>query len=511
MKDNAYRNIFKATAVFGGVQVFGILITIIRSKFIAVFLGPAGIGINALLTSSIGVIGGLTNFGLATSAVKNIAVAHASGDEERVGKVVSVFKNWVWITGMLGFVIALVMAPWLSKLAFGNQEYTWSFVLISVTLLMTQISAGQGVILRGMRRIKYMAQSGMIGSAIGLVTSVPLYYFFKNAGIVPAIIVTAVTGLLLTWYFSRKVPVKKVAVSRTVLFDEGKDMLRMGFMLSLSGLITMGSAYVLRIFITRTGSIEDVGLYNAGFAMINSYVGLIFTALSADYYPRLAGVAHDDQKAAKEINQQAETGLLIMAPILCFFLVFVNWAVILLYSNKFSPINSMVHWLALGMFLKASSWAVAFLILARGDSKVFFWNELITDTYLLVFNLTGYYFWGLTGLGVSFLVAYLIYLVQVTVLTKRLYGFSFDRNFIRIFLVHAGLGLSCFLVSVCLNNPWAYIAGGLLVCASVGYSFYEIDKRLGIRELFGMLQAKLSGKGKVVAAVNLSEGEVKND
>lgn len=511
MRDNAYRKIFKATAVFGGAQIFGILITIVRSKFIAVFLGPAGIGINALLTSSIGVIGGLTNFGLSTSAVKNIAVAHTSGDEQRIGEVVAVFRKWVWITGMLGFIVALVMAPWLSKLAFGNNEHTWSFAFISVTLLMTQISLGQGVILRGMRRIKYMAQSSVIGGAIGLVTSVPLYYFFKSKGIVPAILVTAITALLLTWYFSRKVPVKRVKISRAVLFGEGKDMLRMGFMLSLSSLITMGSAYILRIFITKNGSIEDVGLYNAGFAMINSYVGLVFTALSTDYYPRLAGVAHDDVKAAKEINQQAETGLLIMAPILCFFLVFVKWMVILLYSDKFNPIDSMVHWLALGMFLKASSWAVAFLILARGDSKVFFWNELITDSYLLLLNLAGYYFGGLTGLGVSFLAGYLIYLVQVTVLTRRLYGFSFNQGFIRIFLIHTGFGILCFLVPVCLKNSLAYVVGGLFVCGAAAYSFYEMNKRLGLGELFGRLKLKLSLRKGGISQGQLSSEEVKND
>lgn len=496
MKENGYRNIFKATAVFGGVQVFGILITIIRSKFIAVLLGPAGIGVNALLTSSIGVIGGLTNFGLTTSAVKNIAVAHASGDEEKVSKVVAVFKRWVWITGMLGFVTALVAAPWLSELAFGNKNYTWSFVLISVTLLMTQLSAAQGVILRGMRKIKYMAQSGMIGTAMGLLVSVPLYYFLKNEGIVPGIIITSVTGLLLTWYFSEKVKIKKVLVSRKELFEEGREMMSMGFMLSLSGLITMGSSYILRIFITKTGSVADVGFYNAGFAMINSYVGLIFTALSTDYYPRLAAVAHDREKASRSINEQAETGLLILAPILCFFLVFVNWAVVLLYSTQFTPINSMVHWLALGMFFKASSWAVAFIILARGDSKLFFWNELITDSYVLIFNLTGYYFWGLTGLGVSFLLAYLIYLVQVTILTRKRYGFSFDRNFIRIFLIQSSLGLACFLVSANFKSIYGYAVGALLVCCSTAYSFYEIDRRLGLKQLLMRVKSKFQGRDK---------------
>lgn len=69
------KSILKTTSLFGGVQVFQIIISIIRAKVIAVLLGPTGMGILGLLTASISLIGGLTGFGLGTSAVKNVARA----------------------------------------------------------------------------------------------------------------------------------------------------------------------------------------------------------------------------------------------------------------------------------------------------------------------------------------------------------------------------------------------------------------------------------------------------
>ncbi|RYF10910.1 MAG: O-antigen translocase, partial [Flavobacteriales bacterium] len=468
-------------------QVFKILINIVRSKFIAVLLGPAGMGINALLTGTLGMVGALTNFGLSTSAVKNIAAANATGNQDQVSLVVTVVRKWVWITGLLGFLVALVLSSWLSQLTFGNKSYALGFALLSITLLLTQISAGQAVVLRGMRKVNYMAKSDVIGAVIGLIVSIPLYYFFSKQGIVPAIIITSISTLLLTWYFASKVQVKKAKVGLQAIWQEGKGMLTMGFMLSLSGLIAMGTAYVLRIFITKTGSVEDVGFYNAGFAIINSYVGLIFTALSADYYPRLSSVAQDRLKAAKEINQQAETALLIIAPIICFFLVFIKWLVVLLYSHKFVPINDMVLWLSLGMFFKVSSWAVAFLILAKGASKVFFWNELLANIYLLFLNVIGYKYWGLTGLGASFLIGYLLYLVQVLLLTKRLYQFSFNTTFINIFFIQGILGLLCFLSSIYLNGWKTYTIGTVFFLCSSVYSFIEIDKRIGLKQVFRKL------------------------
>jgi O-antigen/teichoic acid export membrane protein len=87
--------------------------------------------------------------------------------------------------------------------------------------------------------------------------------------------------------------------------------------------ITMVVSYITRIYIGREGGIGEVGLYNTGFAIIGTYVGLVFSAMGKDYYPRLSGVAHNNQLAKITINQQAELAILIIAPILMFFLFLV--------------------------------------------------------------------------------------------------------------------------------------------------------------------------------------------
>lgn len=106
-QQTSYRQIMKATSIFGGVQVFNIVISIIRSKFIAVLLGPTGMGIAGLLTSTTSLIGGLTNFGLGTSAVKNVAASNSTGNQTRISVVVTVLRRWVWITGLLGTLVTL--------------------------------------------------------------------------------------------------------------------------------------------------------------------------------------------------------------------------------------------------------------------------------------------------------------------------------------------------------------------------------------------------------------------
>jgi O-antigen/teichoic acid export membrane protein len=435
-------------------------------------------GIAGLLQANTTFIAALTNFGLSTSAVKNIAEAHASGNNQVITRTVSVFQKLVWGTGMLGTVLTAIAAPWLSEITFGNDSYTVSFYWLSVTLLLNQLSAGQDVLLQGMRHIRQMAQATLYGSVLGLVLTLPLYYLYGEGGIVPAIIGTAVISLLLSLYYVRKtIDIQPVKVSFAQAWTEGREMLRMGFLISLTGLLTLGASYLVRLYISREGGVAEVGLYNAGFAIINTYVGMIFTAMGADYYPRLSGVAHDNAQATKVINQQSEIAFLILTPVLILFIMMGKWVVTILYSGQFLPITDMMQWAALGMIFKASSWAIAFIFLAKSASRVFFWNELLALTVSTALHLLGYKWGGLTGLGIAFAASYALYFLQVFLLAKYLYQYHFSPNYLWIFLVQSALLLATFAVLI-VQWEAAYPMGALLFLASVLLSFTVLERQL---------------------------------
>ena len=76
-----FKSALKGTTLLGGVQVFKILLAIIRSKIVAVFLGPAGVGVLGLFNSALDLIYGFSNLGLGTSAIREIAAASNRGEE----------------------------------------------------------------------------------------------------------------------------------------------------------------------------------------------------------------------------------------------------------------------------------------------------------------------------------------------------------------------------------------------------------------------------------------------
>ena len=299
--DKDFKEGLKTTGLFGGVQIFKILVSIINSKFIAVLLGPVGMGIMGLLSSTTGIIGNIANMGLGTSAVRDVSEAYAENKKYKFNRVVSVFRRLVWFTGIFGMAICFFGSPFWSKITFGNYDYTWAFIVLSVTLLLAQISSGQGVVLQGTRSFKYLAKSGIIGSVFGLFTGIPLYFWLGIKGIVPAMMLSSITVLCLTYHYSHKIKIEKIPLTWKETFSEGNIMLRLGFFLALQGFLSTFCAYLVRIYISNTGSVADVGLYSSGFNIVNTYVGLVFTAMGTDYFPRLSTYSHSNEKDRKSV------------------------------------------------------------------------------------------------------------------------------------------------------------------------------------------------------------------
>lgn len=485
---SSYRSIFKATSLFGGVQVYQILIQIIKSKFVAVLLGPAGVGIMGLYQSGLQLIQQLSSMGLSQSAVRDVSEASGSNDLHRIAKTVTVVRKLVWVTGILGLILVACFSPLLSKTSFGNYDYTIPFIILSVTLLLDQLSAGQRVVLQGLRRLKDLAKCSAFGVTFGLITSVPLYYWLGIEGIVPTLILNSLCSLLLSWFYSRKIKVEKVKVTPKQTLEQGKLMLVMGVSMSISGILSTVVAYAIRGYVQANGGVEQVGLYQAGFVIMTTYVGMITNALATDYYPRLAAINKDNEKCRVAVSQQGEIAVMIMAPMLTICLVFMPFVLKILYSDSFLAANNYISWACLGMMLRLASWVLAFIFVAKAESKLYMINELSANLYYLVFSLIGYKTFGLTGLGIAFALEYIIYFIQCYLIARKRYNFSFPKSFIKCYCIQLLLIISCLIIILTLSGWQEYLIGSVIIAISCYLGLKGLNEKM---ELLSFVRQKI--------------------
>lgn len=482
-QNNDYTSILKSTSLFGAVQIFNILISIIRSKVIALWIGPVGMGIIGLLMSALKVVGEFTRLGLDTTAVREIALTNNKGDSQESSLTIATIRKVVWFTGLLGIIVTIIFSPLLSYLAFDDYHYTIAFVLISTSLLFNQLASGQLAVLQGFRKLKLLAKANLFGNFLGLLVGLPLYYFFRLDAIVPVIIISSFVSLMVSWFYSNKVKFKQVKISNSEAYSKARGMLGLGFMLSLQGSISLVVAYVFQLYLSRVGGVDEVGYYLAGFMIINSYVNMIFNAMRTDYFPKLSGVINSKENTNKTVNQQSVIGILLIGPMVIGFLSFLPIIIELLYSEAFLIIVGFMSWAILGMLFKTLSWSMGYVILAKGDSKLFIKTSLFFNSLMLVLNILGYYFYGLEGIGISFLIYYICHFIGIKIITSKFYKLEINTELITIFTVLLSLSLLTFGLIFINNLVFKYILCSILIIISTAYSYNQLNKRVNFQAI----------------------------
>ena len=492
---DSYRSIFKATSLFGGVQVFNIIITIARAKIVAVLLGSEGMGLNGLFLNAISLIRNGTNLGLPQSAVKEIAQANALEDKQKVTETIAVFRKLIWFTAFLALAVSVLLGNQLSKWVFGSGEYTVSFMLLGVTFVFGTIATGTFTVLRGLGRLRYLATSQVLGPAFGLLISIPFYYYFGIKGVVPAIIASSIIGFIIARYFERKLDITPYVVTFKKAFTQGKEMIKLGVVLSSTAFLATGVSFVISAFVTRTGSLADLGYYNAAYSITAGYTGVVFTAMTTDYFPRMsAAVSKSGTLWKRLVNEQTHLLTLILTPLLLLLITALPWIVRILLTDEFLVIESFISFLVLGILLQGPTWSLGIIIIAKGDLKTKMYSEIAGHTISLILSLTFYYYWGLWGLGLGFFLSKLFGFLMTYLIARWMYRFSFDNDQTIMFFVSFSACAVLAATQLKLGYPLTYIVGGVLLLISATYSAVQLNHKLGLRRIVSDMISKRRNK-----------------
>ncbi|MGL4993324.1 MAG: oligosaccharide flippase family protein [Bacteroidales bacterium] len=477
-RERMYRSVIKSTALFGSVQFISAIISLLRNKFVALFLGIEGVGIISLLITSLQLLQSITSFGVDKSGVREIA---AQTTKEAEGRVVSTLKWLTLVLALFGALVLLILAPYMSKLMFGSDDYTIPFRILSLALLFDTLSKGNLAIFQGRRMLNQLAKASLIGSFVGLIVSVPLYYLYGIESIATSMVVTSLMFWLTTLPFSVRSESNQITLSEKI--NNSKPLIRLGIAFTISSTSVLLSSYIFSIYMTRQSSIEEFGLYQGGYNIVMRYVGMLFAAMATDYYPQLTTISTNIESVNKLLNRQSEIALLILLPIAVIFILLIEPIILILLSSDFLPIVPFAVWSLLGVVVKVLSWSIGFVMLAKGLSKLFWISELFSAMLFLGGNILGYSILGLEGIAISYVVVYILYLIFLLIYMGSNYGVRVNRDTTSIFFIVSIFVSAMIGLTLNLQGTVRYIASLPIVIAALVYSWRELDRRVAITEL----------------------------
>ena len=472
----AYGHVLKYTGIFGGVQGLNVVVSLVRNKFVALLLGPSGMGLVSLFNATVTFISQSTHFGISMSAVRHLSDHPDNDAHPQIQHFVKVVRAWSLLTALLGMLVCITIGPFLSSATFAWGDHSLHFILLSPAVAMLAVTGGETAILKGRRRLKSLAlvQVGSVFAA--LLISVPVYYFFGEAGIVPVIVLMAFVTMLLTVRESYRLYPLQLRGAKGVLGD-GMEMIRLGVAFTLAGIIGSSAEMLIRSWLNVIGDLDVLGLYNVGYMITITYAGMVFSAMETDYFPRLSGVQHDITATNECVNRQMEVSLLLLSPMLAALIVALPLLVPLLFSPQFLPVTGMAQVAALAMYMKVLTLPVAYITLARGRSLAYLFLETSYFVVFVLLMMFCYEHWGLLGTGIAITLAHLFEYLLVNGFAYKKYGYRFSATVYCYAVVQLLLGLLAYILTLVADGILYWTIGFTVVMLSLYMSLHVLRRK----------------------------------
>lgn len=475
-----YRSIFKSFTLFGGIQILVILLGILRTKTIAVTVGPVGVGTLSMFTTIITLWYSVINLGVSSSSVKLLSENSFLDNKKELSKTLFTLNRLTFLTAIVGALLFALFSGMFSVWSFGNTTYQVSFILLSVVIVAESYNNRNQSVLQAFRRLKFLGMSSFVGNLFGTLISVFLFCYFGESAIVPSLVILYFANYLSSQFCFTKCKTESKTYTYAEVRGVVSNLVRMGVAMTISSIMVYGSAYLIRLYIVyQSGSLADVGYYQAGWAIVNGYVGLIFTAMGKDYYPRLAAINNDNTEVVNMANKQIEFGLLIMIPIIVVFIAFIQIIVSILYTSDFHIISTMMLWSLIGMYFKLLSWCIGYIFLAKGLAKWFIIYEVIGSVITIVSSILFYKIGGLDGLGIAFLFSNFLYFFMIYLISKEVLLFRLTRlNSISLLLAIFISLIALTLMRIELNSLLRISILTFLIGSTITVALLRLNSRL---------------------------------
>ena len=500
MKSSSFREILKSSVLIGGSSIISVLLATVRTKVMAVLIGTEGMGLFGAYASVTTMVSTLAGLGISSSGVRQIAEVSGSGDPQGIARTAGVLRRTSFALGFVGMVALLVLCKPISLATFGETSHAAGLAVLSVTILFSAVAGGQTALLQGLRRVRDVAALNVWSAVLGTACSIPIIFLFREKGIVPFLVVVSALSIVSSWWYVRKVRLDPVSLPGSVVWAESRSLLRMGLAFMATGLMVSAVGYITRVMVIREMNLSVAGLYQAAVTVSSVYVGFILGGMGADYYPRLAAVAGDNNEVNRLVNEQTEATVLMAVPGLLATLTFAPWIIHLLYSTQFEPAVGILRWQLCGILGRVIVWPMLYVLHAKGRALTVIWTELAASSVHLGLNWLGIRWFGADGLGMAFLGLYLFYGLLMFAVIRRMSGFFWTAD--NLCLGGGALLLMAFVfLATSSNLPllWGMVIGSIITGVAAWYAVRRIAARAGYSNLTGAwtyVRGRLSAKVK---------------
>lgn len=441
----------------GGSLFFSVL----RTKVVATYMGPAGTGIFALLNSIVQYSGVVANVGQENILTRQVSKARSQSETYKVLLIYSAVSLNLCLT--LCIAIFLFFSKSQIEQVFSGQIEDFDLVIAIISGGMLSVSMSLLGVLSGEKKFKAIAVIQLTNSLISFISMYFLVHYNVEDSIILALLATYASNALVSVFVVSNVIRFKRKYFK--LFSTSIKLSRRGIPLVMAAVATLTTHLVIRMDILEKLGVQQLGIQQAAFILSATYLTVIFSSLSKIYYPNLVQNINLPEKFSETIQANLIFCSKLALPFLTIFFVFSLEIVSVLYSPEFKDSSVLLQMYVFADAIKVLSWTLGFVILAHGNFKLHLVFELFINTvfigaYFLFFNT-----YGIVSAPLSIIVGNFVYVVTIYLTLKYFYRVKIKLIWARYLM----LFFAFVLVSHLFNSPpilnYAFVTFSLILAS----------------------------------------------
>ncbi len=376
-------------------------------KLLAVSFGPSGVGQAGNFRQLITVLGVLSGAGIFNGVTKYVAEHHQN--PERLKAVLGTSSTLILgFSTLLALVFLLAAGP-ISTALFGRDEYR--NVVRGVAFIQMGIAYANYfmAVLKGYRDAIGNALAIIGGSLIGVAAYVVCYLMGGYAGallglaVVPAVAVLPALGMLI------KRGVVPLSAFRPSWDKALAGNLSKFTLMALITSVTLPVAYVMmRNLLAEHYSWDDVGIWQGVSSISDAYLQFITASFSVYLLPTLARLT-SKQDIAREIGRSLKFVLPAVAAASFTVWLLRDFAIWLLFSDKFTAMRDLFAWQLVGDVLKVGAYVFGYLVIAKASLRFYIMAEVSQFLLLTLFSHWLIPLHGSLGAAQAYMATYIVY------------------------------------------------------------------------------------------------------
>ncbi|MFT4804507.1 MAG: O-antigen/teichoic acid export membrane protein [Psychroserpens sp.] len=366
-------NFVNSSILTGVSTVVKLASNLIITKLVAYFYGANGMFLLGNLANFLTFLKAIATGGIEQGTVKYVSQYEDHSKEQKKTIVHSLQIAFVF-SSICG-VVLLLFRNQISTYVLLESNYAYLFAVTGISTVFFSLNLIFLNILNGLREIKRFVLISLVGNIFSLLVTLLLLYFYELDGVLLGFCINQAVVIIPTLLFVYKDWWLQISLVQRIQWAFSQKLFRFSLMAFASALTVPMTYFLLRKLIGDRLGIDQAGMWEALVRLSSVFLMVLAASYSTYLLPTFSSLPKNELR--KELFKVYK----IVIPIsfigvltLYFLRVFI---IKILYSDEFLPIQDLFLYQILGDGIKAITLVTGYLIIAKGMTKAYVFNEVL--------------------------------------------------------------------------------------------------------------------------------------